>query len=341
MADAPPASTDASADSAAPAEDVPTSLPERKKSTLQAMASKHRDSIAQGLGSLMNFSGLEGLIHSVVESEEELAARLTRLEETVATLASRDELAGQQAAFAEEQQKHEAQLGEIDASLKQVAHVAEEFPRLQSELVGRTAEVEQKLSLELSKAVQTVSGRLQLAENELARKATSAEVRTLALDVDERARREEVKRLQDLATRSRDDVTARLDDIADRTSSMRKEMEDRLKGLGAVADALQARATPREFRRNSAQCSDVSPVADALQGKLDERTKTLEASAAHVAAFVSKAEKTIASKVSAEQLDELRVHYEAQLDEFRRLLQSQMATVRERAELNVAEMRKV
>ena len=315
MADAPPASTDASADSAAPAEDVPTSLPERKKSTLQAMASKHRDSIAQGLGSLMNFSGLEGLIHSVVESEEELAARLTRLEETVATLASRDELAGQQAAFAEEQQKHEAQLGEIDASLKQVAHVAEEFPRLQSELVGRTAEVEQKLSLELSKAVQMVSGRLQLAENELARKATSAEVRTLALDVDERARREEVKRLQDLATRSRDDVTARLDDIADRTSSMRKEMEDRLKGLGAVADALQ--------------------------GKLDERTKTLEASAAHVAAFVSKAEKTIASKVSAEQLDELRVHYEAQLDEFRRLLQSQMATVRERAELNVAEMRKV
>ena len=82
-------------------------------------------------------------------------------------------------------------------------------------------------------------------------------------------------------------------------------------------------------------------VADALQGKLDERTKTLEASATHVAAFVSKAEKTIASKVSAEQLDELRVHYEAQLDEFRRLLQSQMATVRERAELNVAEMRKV
>ena len=45
--------------------------------------------------------------------------------------------------------------------------------------------------------------------------------------------------------------------------------------------------------------------------------------------------------MSAEQLDELRVHYEAQLDEFRRLLQSQMATVRERAELNVAEMRKV
>ena len=42
--------------------------------------------------------------------------------------------------------------------------------------------------------------------------------------------------------------------------------------------------------------------------------------------------------MSAEQLDELRVHYEAQLDEFRRLLQSQMATVRERAELNVAEM---
>ena len=117
-------------------------------------------------------------------------------------------------------------------------------------------------------------------------------------------------------------------------------MEDRLKGLGAVADALQARNSA-QFRRNSAQFSDVSPVADALQGKLDERTKTLEASAAHVAAFVSKAEKTIASKVSAEQLDELRVHYEAQLDEFRRLLQSQMATVRERAELNVAEMRKV
>ena len=156
------------------------------------MASKHRDSIAQGLGCSRTSRG-SGLIHSVVESEEDGGAADAAREKWRRFVARRARRAA--AAFSEEQQKHEAQLGEIDASLKQVAHVAEEFPRLQSELVGRTAEVEQKLSLELSKAVQTVP--LQLAENELARKATSAEVRTLALDVDERARREEVKRLQD------------------------------------------------------------------------------------------------------------------------------------------------
>ena len=85
----------------------------------------------------------------------------------MATLASRDELSGQQAAFAEEQQKHEAQLGEIDASLKQVAHVAEESRGCsRSSSGGRPGRAS---LLELSKAVQTVSGRLQLAENELAR----------------------------------------------------------------------------------------------------------------------------------------------------------------------------
>ena len=118
-----------------------------------------------------------------------------------------------------------------------MAHVAEEFPRLQSELVGRTAEVEQKLSLELSKAVQTVSGRLQLAENELAQRRRR--VRTLALDVDERARREEVKRLQDLATRSRDDV--RRGSTTSPTARRRCERNGgRLKG-SAPSPTLQAR----------------------------------------------------------------------------------------------------
>ena len=211
--------------------------------------------------------------------------------------------------------KHDRALQRLEAGLGSVQHVVEELPKLRHDVASRTTEVETKLNMELGRVQSTLSARLQGSEKELKGKAASADLRKLALDLEESATKEEIQRIESMIDRVQKEAAQRIDDISERTFSLRREMTDKTNSLQAETDATQKR---------------VEDVASRIEEKSSQVSRVLV-----------KAERALATKVSSEELARTRTQHTEQLDELKGLLLTQMGAVRERADESVGGVRRV
>ena len=153
--------------------------------------------------SLISFAGLETLIEQVVEGQKTLQTQVGEMDKVVSTLASRAEMQDNEKSFNSSLQKLENGLDRLDQAQRGSQRVLDGLPELQQELNTRMTELEQRLSQEINNTVQMLGGRLTSAETELRGKASSADIRNLATEIDDRVRRDEAKRLNDLLARCR------------------------------------------------------------------------------------------------------------------------------------------
>ena len=232
---------------------------------------------------LINFGGLEALIHGVVDGQKELAAQVQRIETTLATFASKDELNESTTTTAETMAKVERQLERIDVQHRAGQHIIEEVPEMRRELTTRMTELEQRLTTDVSNATLSLGGRVNACENDLRNRASLAELRKMAADIEERVKREEVRGLQDLVNKVRDEASSRIDDIGERTFSMRKELDERLTALSQASETMERSVT--------------------------DRTRRLEEQSAQVSSFLVKSERAINTKVASPPALALRVPY--------------------------------
>eukprot|EP00966_Prymnesium_polylepis_P006793 156549-Prymnesium_polylepis.1 len=148
------------------------------------------------MAGLINFGGLEELIHGVVENNKELAAQVQQLETTLATMASKQELQENQQSLVEALAKQERQIERLDLAAKSGQHVIDEVPSMQKELHSRMTELEQRLSTDVNNSNMSLTGRLNTVESDLRNRASVAEMRKLGAEVEERVKRDEVRDLQ-------------------------------------------------------------------------------------------------------------------------------------------------
>jgi len=268
-----------------------------------------------GLSSLISIGPLEGVLNTVVEQQNELAAKVQQLEARMGTMATQEELTNLERTMADHIQRHERQLEKLEASRKSSEGLASEVPKIKADIAEKLRDLENRLTVESSKATQALSQRLQSAETELAVRALSTDLRKLAMEVDDRTRKEDTRRLQETLNRVRDDAHDRLDDIAERTFQQRKELDDKLNTVQAATNAMQQR--------------------------VDQRTDKLEEQSSQVNTFIFKAERSLNAKVSFEELDALKVHFLENMSDIRQLLTSQMALVQERAEHNDGDVKQL
>jgi hypothetical protein len=113
----------------------------------------------------------------------------------------------------------------------------------------------------------------------------------------------------------RDEVSLRIDSVGESTNKMRKELDTGLEAITATSEAITK--------------------------QVSERTKKLEEESAQLQTFVSKAERALASKVSAEELNAVKTAFAAQLEETRNVLRSQLDIARAKAESALNELTKV
>lgn len=230
---------------------------------------------------------------------------------------------------------HERALDRLETTTKSVMHVVDELPRVRAEVQARTTEVETKLSMELGKMHASLGSRLQVAEKDLRGKAAASELRKLALDLEGHARKDETHRIQEMVDRVQKEASERIDDISERTFTLRGEIAEK-------NSALQAE-TVRVAPESKALIFDVRAWArqDAMTKRLEHRTARVEDKSLEVSRFLVKAEHCMASKVATDELERMRKQHGEQLGELRALLVSQMAMVRARAEENVSDVRRV
>ena len=197
---------------------------------------------------MINFQELQDNIHDCGVQQKAMSATLARLEETVATLATKSDVAKFEARTKDELSKHSRQIESLE--LTSVAHgkVVDEMPTMQRGLQDRMAELEQKMSADLSGLSQKLGGRLGICESEVRAKGSLTEMRALAVEVEDRTRREETDKLQYLINKVRDEVSTRIDDIGERTSNMRKDLDTHLDMLTAQSEAITSQVQERTKR---------------------------------------------------------------------------------------------
>mmetsp|Transcript_72206 Transcript_72206/g.191929 ORF Transcript_72206/g.191929 Transcript_72206/m.191929 type:complete len:679 (+) Transcript_72206:121-2157(+) len=267
------------------------------------------------MAGLINFGGLEELIHGVVENNKELAAQVQQLETTLATMASKQELQENQQSLVEALAKQERQIERLDLAAKSGQHVIDEVPSMQKELHSRMTELEQRLSTDVNNSNMSLTGRLNTVESDLRNRASVAEMRKLGAEVEERVKRDEVRDLQGQVNKVRDEASERIDDIGERTFNMRKELDERLQLLQASSESMQK--------------------------AVQDRTARLEEQSTQVSTFLIKADRAINTKVTADDLERVQASFSEQLQDCRSVLQAQMMVVRERAEKIYTEFQEV
>ena len=95
-----------------------------------------------------------------------------------------------------------------------------------------------EVSMALGEMQDGVGKRLDAAEKELGGKAASADLRKLSLELEAYAKREDIQRIQDMATRVHKDAVERLDDLSERTFTLRADMGEKAGQLQAETDAM-------------------------------------------------------------------------------------------------------
>ncbi len=220
---------------------------------------------------MINFGGLQDLITNVTSKQEDMAVTLARLETTMATLASKLDLDNESAKLKETLGKHDRLLERLDVAQRSAAQIIDEMPTIQRELTTRMSDLEQRLGGELSTVSQSLGGRVAHVESELRNKASGSELRKMSNELDDRAKREDLRNVQDLVNKVRDEASDRIDDIGERTFNMRRELDASLDGMQREAEAMQER--------------------------VEERTNRLEEQSSQVSTFLAKSERQIQSKV--------------------------------------------
>ena len=106
-----------------------------------------------------------------------------------------------------------------------------------------------------------LSNRIQLLEKAMVEKAQGADLRRLAMDLEERTRKEETARLFESVNKLRDESCERLDDIGERTFNLRKEVESQLNSVQNATTQLQTRVDQRTLKleEQSSQASATRP----------------------------------------------------------------------------------
>lgn len=264
---------------------------------------------------MINFAALEENIATCMEQQKEMSATLRRLETTVATLASKNEMDDMESRLNEQHSKTTRALEKLDVAQQAAAAIVHEMPQLQRDLTDRMALLEQRLTADLSTMSQTLGGRLSAAEGEVRARATKVEVDRLHTDVGDRATRDDADKLQTLINKVRDECSDRIDSIAERSFGMRKELD--------------------------ASLERITGVAEIMQRSVGERTSALEDQASKASELLAKAERQIGAKVSNDELNRVTTAFSAQVQETRNVLQAQMDVVRARAERSTEDFQRV
>lgn len=264
---------------------------------------------------LINVHGLEAVIQTVVQSNKELSAHVQRLETTLMTLATKEELADRHQAITDALAGQERQIAQLDIANKAAQPILEEMPQAQQEIVERMIELERRLHADVHNATFSLIGRVKALETDIRARASVTDLRKLSSEVEERVKREEIRSLRDQIIQVRDHASERIDDIGERTYNMRREMEDRL----------------LELRTES----------ELLQKGVNERNARLEEQSREVATFIARADRSLNSKATAEELHQLRTMFVGQLEASQAMLEAQLSSVRERAETVYNEFKEV
>ena len=153
-------------------------------------------------------------------------------------VAPRDGLEKMQKRLDEGLKSHERDITRIEADAKEITSVVSELADFKKEVEARTKEAETKMSMALGEMQDGVGKRLDAAEKELGGKAASADLRKLSLELEAYAKREDIQRIQDMATRVHKDAVERLDDLSERTFTLRADMGEKAGQLQAETDAM-------------------------------------------------------------------------------------------------------
>ena len=225
-----------------------TTLSSTFATTSSSKAGRWESAKAHMASGLINFGGLEALISGVVESQKEMSAEIQRLQTTITTMATKDEMSESDMNTSQALAKVERQLERIDLAHRAGNHVIEEVPEMRREMTARMTELEHRLSADVSNATLNMGGRLNAVENELRNRATVTELRKMNVEIEERVRRDEVLKLQELVNKIRDDSSERIDMISERTFIMRRDMDEKVGQLSLASETIEKAVTVRTKR---------------------------------------------------------------------------------------------
>ena len=252
-----------------------------------------------------DLAGLTGLIDSMRSNSLKMAERIEKLEATVLATVGGAELLERRRACQDWQARKTREIERIGTELKRVTLIVPDLSVLSDEVGSKLTALEASASGEISRGAEALAGRTGRLEPEVKAKAASDEVKRLKAEAALLATHEDVEPLRDLAIGGfKEGVAKRIDDLTERSHRDREELEGQ---VGALALLLEG-----------------------IGSALEASGASLDAKASEARQFVHRAEKEVAGKVEASELGELRGAYAAFLSDFRELLQSQLAEVRER-----------
>jgi hypothetical protein len=263
---------------------------------------------------MINFAEIQDNIEHLQTREQAMAAILSRLETTVATLCASSRVDEMEQRFKDTFEQQHRALERLDVAQQIAAKVVEEMPTIQRDLMAKLAEVEQTGAVKLSELSEKLGSRLTRCELEVRQKAMDKDLQQLSAALNDCSKKEEVDKMQMTLIKVRDEVSLRIDSVGESTNKMRKELDTGLEAITATSEAITK--------------------------QVSERTKKLEEESAQLQTFVSKAERALASKVSAE-LNAVKTAFAAQLEETRNVLRSQLDIARAKAESALNELTKV
>ena len=261
---------------------------------------------------MINFAEIQDNIEHLQTREQAMAAILSRLETTVATLCASSRVDEMEQRFKETFEQQQRALERLDVAQQIAAKVVEEMPTIQRDFTAKLAEVEQTGAVKLSELSEKLGSRLTRCELEVRQKAMDKDLQQLSAALNDCSKKEEVDKMQLTLIKVRDEVSLRIDSVGESTNKMRKELDTGLETITATSEAITK--------------------------QVSERTKKLEEESAQLQTFVSKVERALASKVSAEELNAVKTAFAAQLEETRSVLRSQLDIARTKAESALNEL---
>merc|ERR1712138_299736 len=119
------------------------------------------------------------------------------------------------------------------------------MPSIQRDLMGRMTDLESRAAEQVSGLSTKLGGRVSQCESDMRTKVDRADFQKLAIEVDDRARIEEAEKLRTFTNEVRNEVSVRIDDIADRNMKMRRELDSSLASIQAVSEAVTRQVEER------------------------------------------------------------------------------------------------
>lgn len=210
-----------------------------------------------------SIAGLESLIAGVSDAQKEMAAKLSRLETTLATLASKQEVADTIDSNRDKLEALSRTVERLDLLAKERAHLGDDMQTLVKDINDRMSGLEQRLSGTVSEIKLGMAGRLSTVETELRSRVSVVELRKLASEIKDRAHADEVRAVQEHVNKVRDEASERIDDVCERNFSMRQQLDDKMGQMQAAAASLQESVDARALRLEQQASQARDPAATA------------------------------------------------------------------------------